>query len=87
MHLFTCSHLSVFLHLSVFNMAPTTICDWVSVYLCACVCAPVCVAVAPGSLHVVVILGLMKEFLAPRPRLRPPPPPPSLPTTGVRFGA
>lgn len=49
-------------------------------YLRACVCAPVCVGVAPGSLHVVVILGLMKEFSAP-------PPPPSLPTTGVRFGA
>lgn len=41
------------------------------------VCVHVCVRVAPGSLHVVVILGLMKEFQ---------PPPPSLPTTGVRFG-
>lgn len=52
----------------------------------ACIFAHVCVGVAPGSLHVVVILGLMKEFLPPS-LPRHPPPPPSLPTTGVRFGA
>lgn len=46
--------------------------------MCVLLHVCVCVCVAPGCLHVVVILGLMKEFSAS--------PPSSLPMTGVRTG-
>ena len=41
--------------------------------MCVCACKHVCVRLSPGCLHVVVILGLMKEFSASPLRLSPRP--------------
>ena len=76
-------HLSVFVSLSPFSVSLRhlrlgQLVSCMCVCVCVCVCVYVCACVAPGCLHVVVILGLMKEFSAP--------PPPTLLRRSPRLG-